>query len=562
MQKEKSQFRLVEARVCPTCNSSFDSSSDQTHCPADKTLLCPVSGGYESKQVGNWIVLEQIGEGSSGRVYRARHEGTDVFAAIKFLKLNFHSDPTAVKRFHQEALAVKELNDSNIAALYDFGILDEGTPYLVMELVDGTTLQSYLEREGTISEDSIRTIFIQVAEAMEKAHKHAILHRDLKPGNLIVDEKLNVKVVDFGLAKFGDTESGASITKTGTQLGTPAYMSPEQCQGDKADERSDIYSLGCIMYECLTGKQLFDADKAVAFYHKHSFEEPLKPSERLGLKQSVISRSFQQLEEIILGCLRKEPEERIASMSELANALKGKVLNLPTPGKQRFKTKIGASSSIGHVSPPGVKGALVAAIVAILLTSLTIFFVQNQVDNANTNTLQNFSPPYTVYTKATQRSFAIVNGLYMTIIMEGRNGGGFQDRSLIFMDNPAPEQEKKLRIAMGASETRECFAAWRNWYGNIYAYLRGDNRAPNGVRMKLTVDVDKSGAVSAFTDWSDETDNPLAKEYSETIIAKLRKLNHSKMIVFPSSNTQAVSFDVYVGPDGDFKVDQAQQVLH
>lgn len=545
MQKEKQNFRLVEQRVCPTCNAKFESSKNYTHCPEDLTLLCPVSAGHTGLTVGNWNVLEFIGEGASGRVYRVRNEETNIDAAIKFLKISFQSDPLAVKRFQQEALAIKQITNGSITSLFDFGILDDGTPYLIMELVHGKTLQRLLELQGALSEETIRAIFLQIAEAMEVAHGNGIYHRDLKPGNLIVDEKSNVKIVDFGLAKFCDSETATSITRTGVSLGTPAYMSPEQCTGEELDWRSDIYSLGCVMYECLTGRPLFDTEKAVGFYHKHVFEEPLAPSKHLGKAPHIQSPSFKQLEQIVMACLRKDPDDRIQSMKELQAVLRGK----PVRPAQKRRSPL-----------PGRKLLAVSLSLAAVL-ALSVFVIHNPFA---TNGLGNFVPPHAVITRDAQKAFVVPNGLYFTIFMENNSSIGFKNTSQIFVKegtNAVLDNDKSGVPPMESPAAKECFSAWQDYYYNLFSYMKSVGTSPKDVRMKLNISIGKDGRISANPEWQDKVTAPEAIAYMDKFTTALTKLEKSPLTVFPSSSVDRIQMEVFVGPDGSLQLINFEQVL-
>lgn len=541
--KQMNKFRVVETRICPTCNNTFDAEKNLTYCPVDSSLLCPVNAGYTGQTVAGWNILDLIGEGSSGRVYKAQHGGTAAIAAIKFLKLNLQSDPSAVKRFQQEALAIKELNNASITALFDFGIMDDGTPYLIMEFVEGQTLQTILEQQGALSDDSIRTMFIQAAEAMDDAHSRGILHRDLKPGNIIVDSKKNVKILDFGLAKFCDTEIAASVTRTGLHLGTPAYMSPEQCTGGDLDNRSDIYSLGCVIYECLTGKQIFDTDKAVAFYHKHAFEDPIAPSKHFGKSSHVSTKSFKQLEELIMACLQKHPDDRVQSMGELADGLKGKQIRVR---HKRQQMKLGS------------RRVTLAALIAGVLIGACFLLIQNNPPLQSSKPLA-FTPPHAVTTSKTQRQFFAPRGLFLLINMEESAQTGFKDGSSIYRES----DENNLREAMNSAAARECFTAWHDWYANIFAYLRANHgtAAPQNVRMKINVVVDRGGQVSANTEWSDPVSDAASQAFIDEFLASVQKLDGSALMRFPSSATDSVNFEIFLGPDSELKVEQGNQAL-
>ncbi|MDZ4834473.1 MAG: serine/threonine-protein kinase [Candidatus Melainabacteria bacterium] len=541
MQKLKPNVRLVEERVCPTCNAKFESGKNYTHCPEDLTLLCPVTVGHTGLTVGNWTVLEMIGEGASGRVYRAVDEQTNMVAAIKFLKLSFQSDPTAVKRFQQEALAIKQLTIGSITSLFDFGILDDGTPYLVMELVRGRTLQQILELQGSLSNETARTIFLQIAEAMEEAHAHGILHRDLKPGNLIIDEKLNVKIVDFGLAKFCDSDLAASVTRTGVSLGTPAYMSPEQCTGEEVDHRSDIYSIGCVMYECLTNRPVFETEKALGFYHKHAFEVPVEPSKHLGKAPHIATREFKQLEQIVMACLRKVPGDRIQSMRELQEALKGKPVR-----------------AVRRKMPPFNKPALAGVLSAIALIAVATFctplFTQKQTPSIG---IENFVPPHAVVTKATQKTFVVPDRLSFDIRMEDRPGVGYQNHSQLLRK----DDTQAAKLAMEEPSAKECFGAWRDYYFNIFSLVRSFGAVPADLRMKIDVAIDADGKVSVNQGWQDQNDNPATLAYVDKVINGLRKMDKTSLVVFPSSSVERVDFEIYFGSSSELKLSKFEQDL-
>jgi len=421
--------------------------------------------------------------------------------------------------------------------------MDDGTPYLIMEFVEGQTLQTILEQQGALSDDSIRTMFIQAAEAMDDAHSRGILHRDLKPGNIIVDSKKNVKILDFGLAKFCDTEIAASVTRTGLHPGTPAYMSPEQCTGGDVDARSDIYSLGCVIYECLTGKQIFDTDKAVAFYHKHAFEDPIAPSKHFGKSSHVSTKSFKQIEELIMACLQKHPDDRIQSMGELADGLKGKQIRVR---HKRQQMKLGS------------RRLTLAALIAGVIIGACFLLIQNNPPLRSSKLLA-FTPPHAVTTSKTQRQFFAPRGLFLLINMEESAQTGFKDGSSIYRES----DENNLREAMNSAAARECFTAWHDWYANIFAYLRANHgtAAPQNVRMKINVVVDRGGQVSANTEWSDPVSDAASQAFIDEFLASVQKLDGSALMRFPSSATDSVNFEIFLGPDSELKVEQGNQAL-
>jgi serine/threonine-protein kinase len=272
-------------------------------------------------RVGNYRVESLIGEGGMGRVYLALHPGIGRRAAIKVLAPGEAEDPHVVSRFITEARAANAIRHPNIVDIYDSGVLKTGTPYIVMEYLDGDPLSRALLRGPASFEDAIDWT-CQIAEALAAAHAHDVVHRDLKPDNLFLvtdprrPGKKQVKVLDFGIAKLQRRTLGqVHKTRTGALLGTPLYMSPEQCKSTKEiDSRTDIYSLGVILYELVTGKRPFDGDGVYAVINLHVSEPPVPPSTyRPDLPP--------ELEAIILQALAKAPDERQESMAVLLSRL-------------------------------------------------------------------------------------------------------------------------------------------------------------------------------------------------------------------------------------------------
>ncbi len=226
------------------------------------------------QKIGPFEVVAKLGEGGMGEVYKARDTRLDRAVAIKVLPAALGSDPEFRARFEREARAISQLPHPNICALYDIGRQD-GTDYLVLEYLEGETLASFFERTGALDPDTALTLCIQIVNALDAAHRAGIVHRDLKPGNVMLvrsgsgSAPLAAKLLDFGLAKPAAPASAPSpltapptrttpITTQGSILGTFQYMAPEQIEGKDADARSDIWSFGCVLYECLTGRRPFE----------------------------------------------------------------------------------------------------------------------------------------------------------------------------------------------------------------------------------------------------------------------------------------------------------------
>ena len=255
-------------------------------------------------------ILEKIGEGGMAYVYKARCKLLNRFVAIKVLKPEYAKDETFVNRFKTEAQSAAALTHPNIVSVYDVGHEDEGNiNYIVMELLETKTLKDYIEEHGALSNDLTLKIAAQIASALEAAHKAHIIHRDIKPHNIVLNQNMVAKVTDFGIAKI-TTTSSATITSFGSTVGSVHYFSPEHAKGGYIDEKSDLYSLGIVMYEMATGKLPFDGDSPVSVALKQIQEEPVEPI----LVNPNISPALNQ---IILKAMQKSTATRYQSATEL-----------------------------------------------------------------------------------------------------------------------------------------------------------------------------------------------------------------------------------------------------
>src|SRR5713226_1427581 len=221
----------------------------------------------------------KLGAGGMGAVCRATRLLIGDEVAVKILHSE-QGDPRAAERFRREAQAAARLKHANAVNLYDFGVTDDGLQYLVMELVEGESLRQMIKQRGPLTPSASAEIISQVCAALDEAHRHSIIHRDIKPDNIIVNVSatgLRVKVLDFGIAKLRDDVAG-NLTQTGSILGTPHYMSPEQCLGEELDSRADIYSLGVVLYEMLTGTVPFNSPTPAAVVVQHVNQSPAPPN--------------------------------------------------------------------------------------------------------------------------------------------------------------------------------------------------------------------------------------------------------------------------------------------
>lgn len=258
---------------------------------------------------GRYEILEHIGSGGMADVYKARCLKTNRYVAVKVLRKEYSEDETLIRRFTSEARSTADLHHPNVVSILDEGN-DQGIHYIVMELAEGMTLKRYIRRYGRLSVRETVDFAIQIAGGIQAAHEHGIVHRDIKPQNIIVSDSGKIKVTDFGIAKAATGDTIASST-----MGSVRYLSPEQARGGYSDARSDIYSLGITMYEMATGKVPFDGENTVAIALMHLRDEIVPP--RNYFPDIPVS-----LENIILKCTRKKPEERYQTAEELIADLK------------------------------------------------------------------------------------------------------------------------------------------------------------------------------------------------------------------------------------------------
>ena len=260
---------------------------------------------------GRYRLGEQIGAGGMARVYRADDTRLDRPVAIKVLSQQYAEDPSFVDRFRREAQTAAKLNHPNVVGVYDNGA-EDGTNYIVMEFVEGRTLAEFLAGGGRLSPTRAVEVSEAVCRALSYAHDRGVVHRDIKPGNVMVTRDGQVKVMDFGIARLSTTAE--TIAQTAAVLGTAAYLSPEQAQGERVDGRSDIYSLGCVLYELLTGSPPFPGDSAMAVAMKHISEAPPVPS----LRNPDITP---QMDAVVMKAMAKNPENRYQTAEEFREDL-------------------------------------------------------------------------------------------------------------------------------------------------------------------------------------------------------------------------------------------------
>jgi serine/threonine protein kinase len=258
-----------------------------------------------------------LGEGGMGLVYRVTHTHLNKPLAIKVLRRENTRDPEVLARFRREAESASAIGNEHIVDISDFGVLEDGSTYFVMECLEGIDLIDAIDAAQRMPEQRAIQIAMQVCRALGAAHDTGIVHRDLKPENVFLirrDETEDfVKVLDFGIAKVANGPK--RLTRAGEVLGTPHYMSPEQCEGDNVDHRTDIYALGVLMYEMVTGHVPHDADTMMGILTKQMYEDPIPPKVR-------VPQVSEQLERLIMRCLEKKPDQRYQTMHEIEEDLR------------------------------------------------------------------------------------------------------------------------------------------------------------------------------------------------------------------------------------------------
>ena len=304
--------------------------------------------------IGQYRIERKLGEGGMGAVYLAVHTLLGRRAAIKVLLTEFTANESIVQRFFNEARAVTAIADPGIVQVFDFGHHTDGSAYLVMELLDGEAMDARLKRIGRFAPVDAVRLMAQIATSLGAAHAKGVIHRDLKPENIFIVGDPAVtggersKILDFGIAKLAGDEPGKMKTRTGMVMGTPVYMSPEQCRGASTlDHRSDIYALGCVLFAMLCGRPPFEAEGSGDLIIMHVRDQPPRPS--------MLTPGLPgDLEAIILRCLEKHPDARFQSTQELAHALLAMEAQLYglSPEMMRASGMVTAAGAYGSTATP------------------------------------------------------------------------------------------------------------------------------------------------------------------------------------------------------------------
>ncbi len=318
-------------------------------------------------QVGRYKVLELLGEGAMAEVYKAYDPEIDRTLALKILKEERCLDEEYVHRFMREARAAGAFTHPNIVTVYDIGQVGN-RPYIIIEFVEGTPLDDIMKPGQPMSLDYVLSLGIQLAEALHYAHDHGVVHRDVKPSNiLLLADGQTIKIADFGIAHIDDPNS-AQQTQVGTVLGTPQYMSPEQVMGQKVDGRSDLFSLGVILYQLCTGQRPFEADTMATLLYKITKEDPpviakVGPGLAAGMQH------------IVTKLLAKTPDRRFQNGQELATALKSEL---------KMLQELSADTEKHRIIPLRVRWTLLMAGLVALTMAVSVFFIEDKQNQALT----------------------------------------------------------------------------------------------------------------------------------------------------------------------------------
>jgi serine/threonine protein kinase/Tfp pilus assembly protein PilF len=366
---------------CPKCH--FDNTDDSIYCgkcttplkrsgdvPVEhtETLQTPkeaLTSG--STFAGRFQIIEELGRGGMGSVYRALDKKLSEEVALKLIKPEIASDKKTVERFSNELKIARKIAHKNVGKMYDLNE-EEGTHYITMEYVSGQDLKGLIRQSKQLTVGTAISITKQICDGLSEAHSLGVVHRDLKPSNIMIDKNGNARIMDFGIAR---SIEGKGITGAGIMIGTPEYMAPEQVEGKAVDQRTDIYSLGIILYEMLTGRVPFEGDTALTVAVKHKTEMPKAPTE-------YNERIPEDLSQLILKCLEKDKEKRFQSVDEFSSELTNIEEGVPTaeraiPERQPLTSReITVKFSLKKLFVP------VSAIVALIILAIIIWQVLPQ----------------------------------------------------------------------------------------------------------------------------------------------------------------------------------------
>jgi len=315
------------ARFCSNCATSL-LPSEEVSAPTETLEAAREELTTGSTFAGRYQIIEELGKGGMGKVYKVHDTKIKEKIALKLLKPEIASDKKTIERFSNELKFARKIRHKNVCQMFDLNE-EKDTHYITMEYVSGEDLKSTIIRIGQLPIAKTISIAKQICEGLEEAHRLDVVHRDLKPQNIMLDKEGNARIMDFGIAR---SITGKGITGAGVMIGTPEYMSPEQVEGKEVDPRSDIYSLGVILYEMVTGRVPFEGDTPLSIAVKHKTETPKEPRE-------LNSQIPEDLSRVILRCMEKDKEKRYQSAGEVHSELENIEKGIPTTERVVFKRK-------------------------------------------------------------------------------------------------------------------------------------------------------------------------------------------------------------------------------
>ena len=349
----------ADTRFCSNCGTQL-LRKEEIVTSLTKTLPVIMRELTEgSTFAGRYEIIEQLGRGGMGKVYKVLDKEVKEEVALKLLNPEIATDEKTIERFRNELRLARKISHRNVCRMYDLG-KDEGTQYITMEYVPGEDLKTLIRRSEKLTIRNAVFIARQVCEGLAEAHELGVVHRDLKPQNIMIDSKGNAHIMDFGIAR---SMKAKGLTETGLIIGTPDYMSPEQVEGKKIDQRSDVYSLGVILYEMVTGKVPFEGDTPLSIAVKHITETPRDPKELNAQLPEQISR-------VILRCMEKDRDKRYLGVDELLTDLINIDKDLPTVDKYLPEIKFEVGTPRKHVVPK------ILLLVAIVIVAGYFFYDQ------------------------------------------------------------------------------------------------------------------------------------------------------------------------------------------